>query len=158
MSKVTQTRLYCFRPKLRFKISCSIFDSWWAQNMSVCMQRLSRIWHLPERLLLHGPKRHLSYLIPSILNPIVRNGSSWNEWYVIVAYRINSRMPLCHHPWNHHQNVLRTMITLDDNKIMMINHFMKCVTHKLSRSYLSKSESKCHIKVCQFTDFALDII
>ena len=47
-------------------------------------------------------------------------------------------MPLCHHPWNHHQNVLRTMITLDDNKIMMINHFMKCVTHKISRSYLSK--------------------
>ena len=51
-------------------------------------------------------------------------------------------MPLCHHPRNHHQNILRTMITLEDNKIMMINHFMKCVTHEVSRSYLSKSE--CH--------------
>ena len=75
-----------------------------------------------------------------------------SQWFILkrmichcgLSYKFI--MPLCHHPWNHHQNVLRTMITLDDNKIMMINHFMKCVTHKLSRSYLSKSESKCHIQ------------
>ena len=141
MPKVTQTRLYCFRPKMRFKISCSNFESWWAQNMSVCMQRLSRIWHLLERLLFHGPKD--TYHFDTI------DFESYHSQRFIMKRMIchcglsyKFIMPLCHHPRNRHQNILRTMITLEDNKIMMINHFMKCVTHEVSRSYLSKSE--CH--------------
>ena len=69
-------------------------------------------------------------------------------WHCVISYKCI--IPLCHH---HHQKNLSSVITLQDNKIIMMNRFMKCVTHKFQDHIYHNQNQNVISKVCQFTNF-----